>query len=104
MEKIIRNNSSGRLLYNIEKNEFYIEFGMVNFTLTMEEYLVFERDLKSVPNDFSIDSTTTIKIPVNVVGFSLVLTPEELINFKDLFGFKTKNINSLKVKISYSMN
>lgn len=105
MEKIIRTNSRGRLLYCIEKNEFYIEFGMVNFTLAMDDYLVFERELKNVSNDFSLySSTNTIKIPIKGAGFSLMLTPEELISFKDLFGFKTKDMISFKLKINYSMN
>ncbi|MBI9069063.1 MAG: hypothetical protein JEZ09_17330 [Salinivirgaceae bacterium] len=105
MEKLIRTNSRGRLLYSIEKNEFYIEFGLVNFTLSMQEYLVFERELKIVSNDFSMySSTNTIKVPVNKAGFSLKLTPEELISFKDLFGFKTKDMISFKLKINYSMN
>lgn len=105
MEKIIRTNSIGSVLYNISKNVFTIEFGMVTFTLSMDEYLAFERELKAISNDFSNEHSTG-KIQVSITDKQLILnlSPEEIISLKDLFGFKTSNLVSFKLKINYSMN
>lgn len=105
MKKLIRTNNKGQLFYEIEQNEFYIEFGNVEFTLPMEEYLVFERRLKDISNDLSrYNSTDKIKITLKGLGITLVLTPEELITLRDLFGFKSAKLMAFKMKINYSIN
>jgi len=105
MKKLIRSNSKGQLFYEIQKNEFYIEFGNVLFTLPMEEYLIFERRLKDISNDLSrFNATDRINIPIQRVGITLILTAEELVSLRDLFGFKTAKLMSFKMKINYSMN
>lgn len=105
MKKLIRTNSKGRLLYEIEKNEFQIEFGNVEFILPMEEYLMFERTLKDISNDLSqYSSSDKIKIPIKSIGITLVFTAEELMGLRDLFGFKSAKFMAFKMKINYSMN
>lgn len=105
MKKLIRTNNKGQLFYEIEQNEFYIEFGNVEFTLPMEEYLLFERRLKDISNDLSrYNSTDKIKIAIKSVGITLVLSPEELITLRDLFGFKSAKLMAFKMKINYSIN
>jgi len=105
MKKLIRTNNKGQLFYEIQANEFYIEFGNVQFTLHMEEYLIFEKKLKDISNDLSLyNSTDKIKIPIKSLGITLVLTAEELISLRDLFGFKSAKQMSFKLKINYSMN
>lgn len=105
MEKIIRTNTKGRLLYSIHKNQFRIEFGLVHFALSMDEYLVFERELKSISNKWTKHKTNAnIQIPLKNIDIHLNLSPEEFISFIDLFGFKIKPLNAIKLKIAYSMN
>ena len=105
MEKIIRTNSKGRLLYSIEKNSFHVEFGMVRFSLNMEEYLAFERELKTIATEFADAAVSQhIEIPLKSKDFTMQVTQEELLSLVDLFGFKTKKQMSVKLKINYSMN
>ena len=105
MKKLIRTNSKGKLYYEIDKNEFQIEFGNVEFVLPMDEYLMFERKLKDISNDLSqYNSSDKIKIHVNYIGITLVFTAEELLGLRDLFGFKSAKYMAFKMKINYSMN
>lgn len=105
MKKLIRSNSKGQLFYNIHKNEFYIEFGTVRFTLHMDDYLTFERYLKKISSDMTIYSNSDkINIPISQLNIMLLVTPEELLSLRDLFGFKTTDKLNFKMKINYSMN
>lgn len=105
MKKLIRKNNHGKLFYEIHKNEFHIECGTVQFTLPMDDYLIFERTLKELSNDISIYNTTKkIRIPVKSAGITLILKAEELLGLRNLFGFKTSKLVSFRLKINYSMN
>ncbi|MDA3891911.1 MAG: hypothetical protein PF517_09645 [Salinivirgaceae bacterium] len=105
MKKLIRKNNNGELYYNIHKNEFYVEFGTVMFTLHMDNYLEFERKIKEISSNIDLYNTTEkIQVPVKAVGIILNITSEELLSLRDLFGFKSSNKVSFKMKINYSMN
>ncbi len=105
MKKVIRTNNSGKLLYDIHENEFYIEFGNVQFTLPMDEFLKFEKLLKEKSGEFAMhNSTKKIKIPINSTGFTLVLTHADMAGLYDMFGLKYEKLQSFKLKINYSMN
>ncbi len=105
MKKVIRTNKKGELLYDIHENEFYIEFGNVQFTLPMDDFLKFERMLKEKSSEFAMqDFTKKIKVPIGNIGIALVLTSEDVASLYDLFGLKYDKLQSFKLKINYSMN
>jgi len=105
MKKLIRKNSKGQLKYDIQANEFCIEFGTVQFNLPMDDYLIFEKELKEISKDLSFyQQNDNIKISVVNKGFTLVMSQEELLSLCDILGVKSKKSVSFKMKIKYSMN
>ena len=105
MNQIIRTNSNGQLLYNALKKEFTVEFGNVYFKLPEEDYLLFEKQLNNLSNDYSMYSSgQKIMVPVAKTEINLMLTPEELISLKNLFGMEIEQLKAFKLKINYSMN
>lgn len=105
MNQIIRTNTNGQLLYNALHKEFTVEFGNVRFKLPEEDYLLFEKELNNLSNDYSMYSSgQKIMIPVAKTDINLMLTTEELISLKNLFGMETEQLKAFKLKIKYSMN
>lgn len=105
MNQIIRSNSHGQLSYNPQLKEFIVEFGNVYFRLTLENFELFEKQLGNMSNDLSMyTSNQRLMVPVSGTDITLLLTPEELVSLKNLFGIKIDKLLSFKLNINYSMN
>ncbi len=105
MKKLIRSNNKGKLLYDIHSNTFCIEFGNVEFNLTMDDYLSFEKNLKELSKDLSLLSASDkLRLPIMDTGIILVMNTEDILGLRDLLGFKSEKLLSFKMRINYSMN
>ncbi|HAM97848.1 MAG TPA: hypothetical protein DCQ26_04495 [Marinilabiliales bacterium] len=105
MNQIIRSNSNGQLSYDPEVKEFTVEFGNVYFKLPIDSYELFEKQLENMSNDLSMyASNQRLMVPVSGTTITLLLTPEEMISLKNLFGIKIDKLLSFKLNINYSMN
>lgn len=105
MNQVLRTNNHGQLTFNQTQNEFTIEFGNVNFKLKESAFELFEKQLFNLSDDYSMyRENQKINIPVADTGITLVLSTEELISLKNLFGMKTDQFTSFKLTINYSMN
>ncbi len=105
MNHIIRSNSNGQLSYDAQVKEFTVEFGNVYFKLPMDAFELFEKQLENMSNDLSMyASNQRLMVPVAGTAITLLLTPEEMISLKNLFGIQLDKSLSFKLNINYSMN
>jgi len=105
MEKVIRSNHKGQLLFSSMKKEYYIEFGNVYITLDQKQY----KEFKHIVGNINTESNRTeinerFRIPFKSDNISLVFTRDEVIILKDLFGLRPKTEDQFRLKVNFSMN
>jgi len=105
MRNVIKENNKGRVFYDVKKNIFLIEFGNIEFSLTMEEFSLMEKELSKLTDNSTIfNSPDKIKLEIKNSKINLLLSAEDLISLQDLFGIEQKRLTVFKLKINYSMN
>ena len=105
MKDVIKENNKGRILYNVKQSIFSIEFGNIEFSLTMEEFSDMEKQLSELAENSTIfSSPDKIHMQINNSKINLLLSAEDLISLQDLFGIEQKKLTVFKLKINYSMN
>ncbi len=93
------------MFYDVKKNIFLIEFGNIEFSLTMEEFSLMEKELSKLTDNSTIfNSPDKIKLEIKNSKINLLLSAEDLISLQDLFGIEQKKLTVFKLKINYSMN
>jgi len=93
------------VFYDVKKNIFLIEFGNIEFSLTMEEFSLMEKELSKLADNSTIfNSPDKIKLEIKNSKINLLLSAEDLISLQDLFGIEQKKLTVFKLKINYSMN
>jgi hypothetical protein len=105
MNTVIRTNNHGQLSYNQAQKVFTVEFGNVQFKLSEDSFQLFEKQLTNLSNDYSMyNSVNKIMVPVANTEITMILSTEELIGLKNLFGIKTNALTEFKLTINYSIN
>jgi hypothetical protein len=109
MIKHIRSNSEGQITYNIQKDEYYIEFGNVYITLDSFQYEEFKKIVKELDPSFAWANENhstgqRIRIPFESDNVALMFTAEELMQMKDLLGVTETRYIPPRLKIRFSMN
>ncbi len=105
MTKVIRSNKKGNISYNIAKELYYVQFGNVYLTLDFYQYKDFEEVIEKIEVDSRISNNERrIKIPFESDNITLLLTPEDVIDLKALFGLLAQSTNEIIIKARYSMN
>lgn len=105
MGKVIRTNTRGKILYDIIEELYYVEFGSVYLTLDFYQYQELEEIVEKLNVVEAVSNKDNrIRIPFESDNFSWLLSPNEVIDLKDLFGVLSDKAETAKLKLNFSMN
>lgn len=105
MGKVIRSNTKGKILYDIVEELYHIEFGSVYLTLDFYQYQELEEVVEKLNTTYVVSNKDgRVKIPFESDNFSWLLSPNDVIDLKDLFGVLIESAEKQKLKLTFSMN